>query len=165
MVAVGGQRGLDGMLIGLTEDFTAAKNPGGLSLPGDDVHYGEYRIGGTSLSSPLFAGVMALADQAAGKAHGFVNPALYAAYKHNPGIVRDPHNPYPHALADVRVNFNNSLDASAGTSTVLRKFDELLTLHELPGYDDSTGLGTPFGITFLKALAPGSATLAHLAQH
>jgi hypothetical protein len=28
--------------------------------------YDEYRIGGTSLSSPLFAGVMALADQAAG---------------------------------------------------------------------------------------------------
>ena len=28
-------------------------------------HYGEYRIGGTSLSSPLFAGIMALADQAA----------------------------------------------------------------------------------------------------
>ena len=27
--------------------------------------YGEYRIGGTSLSSPLFAGYMALADQKA----------------------------------------------------------------------------------------------------
>ncbi|HEX5501138.1 MAG TPA: S53 family peptidase, partial [Thermomicrobiales bacterium] len=36
------------------------------------------RFGGTSLSSPLFAGMMALADQAAGHPHGFANPALYA---------------------------------------------------------------------------------------
>ena len=151
-----------GMLIGLTEDFTAPKNPNSQQLPLDDVHYGEYRIGGTSLSCPLFAGIMALADQAAGHAHGFVNPALYAAYRHNPGIVRDPHNPYGHRLADVRVNYNNSVDPSGGTTTILRSFDELLTLHEKPGYDDSTGLGTPLGVPFLHALAPNSATLRRL---
>ena len=39
--------------------------------------YAEYRIGGTSLSCPLFAAIMALADQAAGIHHGFANPALY----------------------------------------------------------------------------------------
>ena len=34
-------------------------------------------IGGTSLASPLVAGVMALADQRSGRPHGFINPALY----------------------------------------------------------------------------------------
>ena len=53
-----------GMLVGETQVF-----PNG-------THYGEYRIGGTSLSSPLMAGVIAIADDAAGFAHGFINPAL-----------------------------------------------------------------------------------------
>src|SRR4029079_17353910 len=55
-----------GMLVGQTQTFS------------DGTYYDEYRIGGTSLSSPLLAGVMALADQAAGHAHGFASPALYA---------------------------------------------------------------------------------------
>ena len=37
----------------------------------------QYRIGGTSLSCPLLAGIEALADQPAGHAHGFANPAIY----------------------------------------------------------------------------------------
>jgi kumamolisin len=35
-------------------------------------------VGGTSAVAPLWAGFIALANQAAGKAHGFVNPLLYA---------------------------------------------------------------------------------------
>ena len=54
------------MLVGETQTF-----------PDGSVRYGEYRIGGTSLSSPLFAGIEALADQAAGHPHGFANPAIY----------------------------------------------------------------------------------------
>ena len=54
------------MLVGETQTF-----------PDGTVKYGEYRIGGTSLSSPLIAGIEALADQAAGRAHGFANPAIY----------------------------------------------------------------------------------------
>ena len=45
-----------GFLVGQTQTFP------------EGVSYDEYRIGGTSLSSPLFAGVMALADQQAGRA-------------------------------------------------------------------------------------------------
>ena len=55
-----------GMLVGETQTF-----------PDGSVKYSEYRIGGTSLSSPLYAGVEALADQAAGHPHGFANPAIY----------------------------------------------------------------------------------------
>ena len=52
-----------GMLIGLTQTFP------------DGVAYGEYRIGGTSLASPLFAGFTALRAQAAGRTRvGFLNP-------------------------------------------------------------------------------------------
>jgi len=43
---------------------------------------------GTSESAPMFAAVIALADQVAGRPLGLVNPALYAlAGKHAPGIV------------------------------------------------------------------------------
>src|SRR5205823_3002433 len=56
-----------GLMIGQTQTF-----------PDGSVRYAEYRIGGTSLSSPLFAGIMALADQAKGAPHGFANPVLYS---------------------------------------------------------------------------------------
>jgi subtilase family serine protease len=59
-----------GMLEGETQTF-----------PNGRRRYGEYRIGGTSLSSPLFAGIMALADQRAHFHHGFGNPALYRHYR------------------------------------------------------------------------------------
>src|SRR5206468_7364689 len=55
-----------GYLIGQTQTF-----------PDGTVRYSEYRIGGTSLSSPIIAGIMALANQAAGRTLGFVNPLLY----------------------------------------------------------------------------------------
>ena len=54
-----------GMLVGQTQTFP------------EGVSYDEYRIGGTSLSSPLFAGVMALADDVLGVHHGFINPTIY----------------------------------------------------------------------------------------
>ena len=94
-----------GFLTGQTQAF-----PGG-------VHYGEYRIGGTSLSCPLFAGIMALADQAAGMHHGFVNPVLYAhagtqAFRD----IADPNS----TMASIRVNFNNGLNPGAGVDFALR---------------------------------------------
>ena len=42
------------------------------------VYYDQYRIGGTSVASPLLAGVIARADQTAGHSLGFINPALYS---------------------------------------------------------------------------------------
>jgi subtilase family serine protease len=116
-----------GYLIGQTQTF-----PNGVS-------YDEYRIGGTSLSSPIFAGLMALADQAAGHAHGFANPLFYA----NAGAFYDVLSV---KTAVARRNYNNSVDASAGTSDRLRTFDDYAaspTQHTNPGWDDVTGLGTP----------------------
>src|SRR5689334_10247782 len=56
-----------GMLVGETQSF-----------PKGVIAYDEYRIGGTSLSSPLFAGMTALALQHAGGGAGLLNNAIYS---------------------------------------------------------------------------------------
>lgn len=65
-----------GMLIGQSQTF-----------PDGSIKYSEYRIGGTSLASPLLAGVVAVADQATGGSLGFLNPRLYK--KANASLFRD----------------------------------------------------------------------------
>ena len=116
-----------GFLVGQTQTFP------------DGAYYDEYRIGGTSLSSPIFAGLMALADQAAGAPHGFANPLFYA----NAGAFYDVQSV---KTAVARRNFNNSVDASAGTADRLRTFDDYSgspSQHTGPGWDNVTGLGSP----------------------
>ncbi|HET7036071.1 MAG TPA: S53 family peptidase [Thermomicrobiaceae bacterium] len=126
-----------GMLVGQTQTFS------------DGTYYDTYRIGGTSLASPLFAGVMALADQKAGHAHGFANPALYSAA--GTAAYHDVVNP-PAKVAVVRVDYVNSENADNGLRTSLRTMNQTGTLHTRPGYDDVTGVGTPNGSKFLAAL-------------
>jgi len=125
-----------GMLVGQTQTFA------------EGVSYDEYRIGGTSLASPLFAGMMALADQAAGAPHGFANPALYAAAPTAFHDIAD--NPLSPAV--VRVDYVNGQNASGGTTTTLRTLNSTGTIEVRPGYDDVTGRGTPNGSAFLAAL-------------
>jgi hypothetical protein len=122
-------------------------------VPRREREVSEYRIGGTSLSSPLTAGVMALSDQLARTRHGFANPALYAqagtaAYRDVVAPVRP--------IADVRNDFVNGVDASDGITTSLRTFDQTQTLATTAGYDDVTGVGSPHGQAFLSALAFGA---------
>jgi subtilase family serine protease len=112
--------------------------------------YSEYRIGGTSLSCPLLAGIMALADQRAGFSHGFANPALYALY--GTSAYRDIIAPL-NTIAMVRNDFVDGQDNAQGTFTTLRTTDQLGTLSVLPGYDDSTGMGSPNGEAFLNGLS------------
>jgi subtilase family serine protease len=119
-----------GMLIGQTQSFP------------DGNYYDEYRIGGTSLASPIFAGLMALADQKAGHALGFANPLFYA----NAGSFYDVLSV---KTAVARRNFVNGVDASSGTVDRLRTFDDYSgspTQHTTAGWDNVTGLGTPTGI-------------------
>ena len=108
------------------------------TFPDGTVQYSEYRIGGTSLSCPLVAGIMALSDQAAGAPHGFANPLFYA----NAGAFTDVTSPAS-TVAVVRTNYVNSIDASAGLAHVLRTANQTLSLQTTPGYDDVTGLGSP----------------------
>jgi subtilase family serine protease len=125
------------------------------------------RIGGTSLSSPMFAGVLALVDQARGSRLGFANPALYAigtSSANGNGPIRDvlpPGTPTavlrnvesyddsgnPFLITTLRTI--NSVPASAN-GPVIEGADT--SLRTRPGYDNVTGLGTPNTPSLINAL-------------
>jgi subtilase family serine protease len=127
-----------GMRIGQTQTFF------------EGVSYDEYRIGGTSLSSPLFAGFVALGVQLNHTRFGVLNELIYSlpasAFRDvTPGA----------AIGVVRRNFNNGQNANDGYgSPTIRDFDNesTQTIHTAVGYDDVTGRGVPQGMTFLNAL-------------
>jgi subtilase family serine protease len=127
-----------GMLVGETQTF-----------PDGSVKYSEYRIGGTSLSSPLMAGVEALADQASGHAHGFANPAIYRLA--GTSAVRDVVSPEK-TKAVVRVDYVNAVDAADGLVYSLRTFNTTQSIFTRPGYDDVTGIGSPNGPAYVQRL-------------
>jgi subtilase family serine protease len=120
--------------------------------------YCEEAIGGTSLSSPLFAGVLALVNQGRFERHksavGFVNPALYLLNVGAPGStyapivdVRAPTTPtavlrgYLGDNTEVRVVTMNSVPSDANPAKVIEGPNT--SLMTTPGYDNVTGLGTP----------------------
>jgi subtilase family serine protease len=103
------------------------------SFAGDSGRHWQ-TICGTSMSTPLFAGVVALADQVAGHSLGLINPALYQmSAAAAPGIV------------DVRSG-NNTV-ASPGGGTPVRGFGAGL------GYDLVSGVGTVNAAAFVPELA------------
>ncbi|HUK96379.1 MAG TPA: S53 family peptidase [Gaiellaceae bacterium] len=121
-----------GMLIGETQNFPAASvfGPAG-------VHYGEYRIGGTSLATPLFAGFEAVA-QGQSPRNGFANPRLYSLAHR--GVYYDvtPQGDQ----GNVRSDYVNGINASNGYVYSVRTFDQDSSLKTGPGWDDVTGLGS-----------------------
>lgn len=142
-----------GMLVGETQTF-----PNG-------VYYDQYRIGGTSVSSPLFAGVIARADQTLGRPLGFLNPTLYSLS----GNSRAVFDVGPAGKQDQsRADFANSIDASEGKLFWTRIIDyegpeqfcssatvcatQNVALNATAGYDNMTGLGAP-NSGFVAALA------------
>ena len=125
-----------GMLIGETQTFP------------DGKYYDQYRIGGTSLASPLFAGLSALAIENAGTAVGLLNPTIYA----NAAAFTDVKGT-PKSEGDVRVDYANGVDGTAGLLYSVRTFNQDSSLTIKKGWDDVTGLGagSPAWIT---AIAP-----------
>src|SRR5207237_966126 len=113
------------------------------------ARYSEYRIGGTSLSSPIVAGIMALADQAAGAPHGFASPAFYRLA--GGGAYHDVSAPRS-TVAVVRADYADPADVTSPLLYSLRTMDQTLSLRTTAGYDDVTGLGTPTG-SFIAALS------------
>jgi len=117
----------------------------------DGTYWDQYRIGGTSLSSPLMAGVVAVADQLNRRPLGFINPLYYrllgTSALHDIVAPRSP-------VAEVRTDYNNLLDSSDGLLFRLRTTDvQTSTLHDTRGYDDETGVGTPNGPAFFFGAA------------
>jgi subtilase family serine protease len=117
-----------GMLVGETQTFPEGR------------HYDEYRIGGTSLASPLFAGMTALASQHVGGRLGFLNPTLYS--QAGSTVFRDVKGTPPDA-GNIRVDYANSLDPTGGLLYSVRTFNQDSSLATRPGWDDVTGVGSP----------------------
>jgi len=144
-----------GMLIGQTQSFFST-----------GVGYGEFRIGGTSLSSPLMAGMFALAQQRnGGNPLGFVNPVLYT----NAGVKAALTDVKPRSEAGVvRVDYVNGETDADGLLYSVRTLgyvssaenvaapagqkDYNASIYTRTGYDDVTGLGSPTA-AFYQALA------------
>ena len=122
-----------GMLIGETQDFSL---PSRFGPPG--IHYGEYRVGGTSLSSPLFAGVQAVAQSGYGRRIGFANPFIYGAFRAHVYYDVTPQGD----AGNVRADYANGQNADGGVVYSVRTFDQDSSLTTGPGWDDVTGVGS-----------------------
>jgi len=90
---------------------------------------GYYLIGGTSEGSPQWAGIIADADQLAGRPLGFLNPAIYRI-----GNSRDYHE----SFHDIIFGSNAFAGVQGFKAT--------------PGWDLSTGWGSPKVATFVTEL-------------
>jgi subtilase family serine protease len=141
-----------GFLEGITQTFP------------DGTYYDQYRIGGTSLSSPLMAGVLARVNQQRGSSIGFANPALYSLS--GTSSIQDV---LPAGKLDQsRADFANSVDGTdgflfstriidyegpeqfCGTTGACANRNDALNVRR--GYDNMTGLGAPTA-GFVPALA------------
>jgi subtilase family serine protease len=144
-----------GFLIGLHQTF-----------PNGVAKYSQTRYGGTSLASPLLAGVIADADQAAGSALGLINPAIYALHGQSSAIDdivpggkqgmfrRDLASTYvPGAKGFIsqfrEVTYEGVITYCDGTGNCATRPN---TLSTAPGYDSMTGLGS-IGPSFVSDLA------------
>jgi PKD repeat protein len=108
-----------------------------IATPGVVIYYnsGPAGVGGTSLATPIWAGIAALADQAAGTSLGLLNPTLY-------NILRDP-SEYAADFHDITEGNNGYL---AGK-----------------GWDPVTGIGTPIVDQLIPSLTAGPTALTTLA--
>ena len=98
---------------------------------------GKYLIrnsGGTSAAAPLWAGLIALADQYAGRHLGFVNPAIYRI-AHSPAYHRAFH------------------DITSGNNTAQFPPVTITGYNAGPGWDPVTGWGTPDAAILIPLLA------------
>ena len=130
---VGTQRGTPDVSLSAAVDGAALVYLGFLG-----TNSGIYLIGGTSEATPLFAGIVAVADQAAGHDLGQLNPRLYALAA-TPG----------HGIVDV----------TTGNNTVtFTQFNRTFTVPgylAAPGYDLASGLGTVDGAKLVSELVAG----------
>jgi subtilase family serine protease len=106
-------------------------------------------VGGTSEASPLFSGIVALADQVAGHSLGYLNPALYAMAQS-----RVPDGIVPISQGNNTFTFCIAADVESDASCP--SSSDLVTV---PGfnangyYNDATGWGTVNAASFVPALA------------
>jgi subtilase family serine protease len=91
------------------------------------------QVGGTSASTPFWAGIVAIANQMAGHPLGFINPALYQLAAS------------PNAQKDFR-------DITSGSNDVDNGDIHVKGFHAIPGWDAVTGWGSPRASQFIPDL-------------
>jgi subtilase family serine protease len=135
-----------GMLIGETQVFP------------DGTYYGEYPIGGTSLASPLFAGLLADAVQATGTSLGFIDPTLYG-FEQGAGGPTALWNVVKGSKQAATLNlYIDNVDNAFGEGTIATVITDQgpevfcgpshcrqqnVSLTVARGYDSMTGVGSP----------------------
>jgi subtilase family serine protease len=135
----------NGMMVGLL-DFPSHQKP----------KFVQESIGGTSLASPLVAGMIADAQQGQPEPFGFTNPVFYRL-----AGTSAFHDTLP--LTSSSPQLYRAMVCPAGplcfNTTALAIFDDQSPSMSgytgqvtLKGYDDMTGIGTPNGQTFINAL-------------
>ena len=117
-----------GPLVYMSEPATTSSGTG--CGGADPCSVGWYVLGGTSCSAPQWAGLIAIADQMAGRDLGYINPALYQ-------IANNPAQ-YASDFFDVTLG-NNQTTSIPGYAAS-------------PGWDAVTGLGTPNAARLLPDL-------------
>ncbi len=126
---------MTGFMTGVTE-----------KLPNGKIGYAESAIGGTSLATPLYAGLVADAEQAAGHPFGFLNPALYAlagsrafhdVTSTSLGYDAPRRGTPPAQVVDL------GADGKGAHQARLYQMGDDGLLSSGAGYDDVTGLGSP----------------------
>ena len=134
---------------GAVDFYQATQVYGGVTYSG-----GWGIVGGTSEASPLFSGIVALADQYAGHSLGYLNPELYTLAEQGGyfnGIV-------PITQGNNTYTFCIAADVNADTGACASSSD----LVTVPGfsangyYNDATGWGTVDAARFVPALARGA---------
>jgi subtilase family serine protease len=151
------------------DPFTGLKMGETIDVAGEG-RYEEFPIGGTSLASPLFAGELADADQAAGGSLGFINPLIYRldASSATAGEAFYDILPPRQKQANTIENYVNETGPEEGLYTTVRTLgyegkerfceegggctEQKMILSAGNGYDSMTGIGSP-GPEFVKELS------------
>ena len=134
--AVGASRGTPDISMSAAVDggalvYLSAEASGGAA--------GFYIVGGTSEASPLFSGIVAIADQYAGHNLGLLNPAIYR-------LSGQPAN----GIVDVTAGTNTVTFPQGGNVHTVQGYDAVA------GYDLSSGVGTVNAAKFVPALVAAS---------
>lgn len=169
-----GSRGRVGPDVAFDADPMTGMLVGGTPLDGSPTtdpstwRYTERTFGGTSLSTPLFAGVQALAQQAnGGKRFGFANPMLYK--RAGTPAFRDV-TAYRLPGGDPATVVAYQPNPDGGKTPALYHFlatqqvgppGKYLPPEIGPGFDTETGLGTPTG-AYLTSFTGNRETPPHL---
>jgi subtilase family serine protease len=135
------QQGLPASVQGLLQNRRGLPDVSGNADPSTGLAMYEHgswsTAGGTSASAPMWAALIAIANQMAGHPLGFINPALYKIAL-SARYLQDFH------------------DITVGNNSVFGQGVQVEGYNAVPGWDAVTGLGTPNAVNLLPDLIANS---------